>query len=104
MDRLGHLTLESLIQRLDYRGLENRTPGNEEVYEMEWYCWVSKKSQREARKGGEYVDIFSRNNTREGKLGLKEVKEKMCRIQDELTMELSSGALSTENSRTKSQS
>lgn len=31
MDRLGHLTLESLIQRLDYRGLENRTPGNEEV-------------------------------------------------------------------------
>lgn len=61
---------------------------------MEWYCWVLEKSQRETRKSGGggagYVDIFSRNNTRGGKLGLKEVQEKMCRIQDELTMGLSS--------------
>lgn len=46
--------------------------------------------KRNKEGGAGYVDIFSRNNTRGGKLGLKEVKEKMCRIQDELTMGLSS--------------
>lgn len=48
---------------------------------MEWYCWVLEKFQKEARKrGGKFVDIFSRNNSREGKLGLKEIKEKTFRM------------------------
>lgn len=42
---------------------------------------VLEKPQRDTRKwGGEYIDIFLRNSNRERKLGLKEVKEKMCRI------------------------